>query len=480
MLVPKDPVTRNQWLFEQQWVQESMDELDEPDFDYEKREEKIRKLRIAALQEIWKARGFDGIQALLSKSGAAFTVGWHMPDGVIAAAEAAAFLERCLKSEEPDLIGKFDETLRGFLHQLQPDVRADLTRQLTKALPPNLVCRLLKRSPFEADTWTHVNEQGDAIREQYWREVVPGWLRKDSPDLNEAADRLLDARRPRAAFFAVHFALAELETSRLKRLLPEVGTCDAEEAGTYRMDGYHLSEALDILQKRSGVSEEEMSRLEFLFVRVLEHQPHRIPNLEKQLGKSPALYVQVLGLIYRRKDGGEDPPEWKVEDAERASARATAAYRLLANFRRIPGTDDNGKIDEEALRAWVRQSQSLCAQHGRAEIGDQKIGEILSAPIIGKDGIWPCEEVRKVLEECGTSELEEGFQLGVYNSRGVHARGDGGDQERALAEKYRNWARQLAFEYPHVAKVVEGIAQKYDREAAREDSDAAVRRRLGH
>jgi hypothetical protein len=153
---------------------------------------------------------------------------------------------------------------------------------------------------------------------------------------------------------------------------------------------------------------------------------------------------------------------------------------LLANFRRIPGSDDNGKIDEQALRDWVKQSQSLCAQYGRAEIGDQKIGEALSARIIGKDGVWPCEEVRKVLEECGTPELATGFQVGVYNSRGVHARGDGGNQERDLAATYRNWARRLAFEYPYVASVVEGIAERYDREAEMWDSEDAVRRRVGH
>src|SRR6266567_6083831 len=281
---------------------------------------------------------------------------------------------------------------------------------------------------------THVKNQGDAICEQYWREVVPGWMREDSPDINEVVDRLLDARRPRAAFFAIHFAVAELETSRLKRLLLEIGTCDAEEAGTYLMDGYHISEAFDILHKRTGVSEEEMVRLEFLFIHVLEHQSHGISNLEKQLGKSPALFVQVLGLRYRRHDGGEDPPEWKVADAEKASELATAAYRILVNFRRAPGTDDNGNIDEEALRTWVNQAQVLCAQHGRPEIGDQKIGEILSSPTVGKNGIWPREEVRKVLEECGTAELARGFQIGAYNSRGVHARGEGGDQERALAE----------------------------------------------
>lgn len=479
LLTPADVVERNRWLFEQQWVQESMDELEEPDFDYEKREEKIRKLRLAALNEIWNAKGFDGIRALLSKSGAAFTVGWHMAERMIAAG-AAAFLEQCLKAEDPDLIPKFDDVIRGFLLQLAPGSRADVTGALAKVLPAPMVLRVLKLSPFQGDTWAHVNAQGETMRDQYWREVLPAWLRKDSPDLSEAIDRLLEARRPRAAFFAVHFALAELETSRLVRLIQEVGTCDAEEGGTYRLEGHYLSEAFDTLQKRAGVSEDELARLEFLFIRVLEHEQHRIPNLEKQIGKSPALFVQALSLVYKRNDGGEDPPEWRVGEGEKSEALGTAAYRLLSNIKRIPGTDDNGKIDEAALRAWVKEAQDLCAKHSRPEIGDQKIGEILSAPVIGKDGVWPCEEVRAVLEECGTAEMAQGLQIAVYNSRGVHARGEHGEQERALAEKYRTWSRKLAFEFPYVANLVEGIAARYDHEAEWEISEAAIRRRLRH
>jgi hypothetical protein len=123
-------------------------------------------------------------------------------------------------------------------------------------------------------------------------------------------------------------------------------------------------------------------------------------------------------------------------------------------------------------------AQHLCLKFGRADFGDQKIGELLSAPKIGADGVWPCEQVRNVLEECSTTNLTDGFQIGAHNSRGVHARGEGGVQERALAERYRNWSLKLAFEYPHVASMVEGIAQTYDRQAEMEDSDAAIRRRL--
>jgi addiction module HigA family antidote len=480
LLMPSDLVTRNLWLFEQQWVQESFDEIEEADLDYEKREERIRSLRIAALQDVWKAKGFEGLQALLSKSGAALTIGWHMAEGVIPPTEASGFLERCVKVEGRDLVGKFDEAIRGFLLKVDSSVRADITQRLAQVLPAPLLCRFLRYSPFQRDTWEHVDAQGEAIREQYWRDVCPNWLRKDSPDLNEVVDRLLEARRPRAAFFAVHFAVGEVETSRLKRLLQEVGTNDSEASGTYQLEAHYLSDALTLLQKRAGVSEEEMARLEFLFVTALEHTSHRIPNLEKQVGKSPVPFVQALALIFRRNDGGEDPPELGARDAEHSSQVGTAAFRLLENVKRVPGTDDIGKIDEKALRAWVKEAQSLCVKYGRADIGDQRIGQLLSAPVIGADAIWPCEQVRNVLEECGTPNIATGVQIGVYNSRGVHFRGEGGEQERALAEKYRSWSRKLAFEYPYVANVVEGIAEGYDRQAEMEDSEAAVQRRLGH
>jgi len=480
LLTPTDLVTGSHWLFEQNWVQESFDEIEEPEFDYQKRDERIRGLRIAALQEIWATKGFEGIKALLAKSGAASTIGWHMAEGVIAPAEAAGFLEQCLRVEAQDLVDKCDQAVRGFLLKVDAGVRADLTERLPKVLPAPLLCRYMKCSPFLHETWVTVDAMGEDMREQYWNEVYPDWLRKDSPDLNEVVDRLLGVRRPRAAFFSVHFAFEELETSRLKRLLQEIGTCDTEVPGAYRMDAYHLSEALKILQSRAGVSEEEMARLEFLFITALEHTSHRIPNLEEQIGKSPALFVQVLALLYRRKDGGEDPPEWGVKDSDRRSALATAAYRLLQNIERIPGTDAAGKIDEDKLLAWVKEARDLCAKYGRAEIGDQQIGQILSAAPDGTDGVWPCQEVRNVLEECGTPDMARGVQVGVYNSRGAHARAEGGVQERGLAEKYRSHSRNLSFDHPFVADLVRRVAETYDREAEMWDSEAAVQRRLGH
>ena len=91
--------------------------------------------------------------------------------------------------------------------------------------------------------------------------------------------------------------------------------------------------------------------------------------------------------------------------------------------------------------------------------------------------LWP---VRSLLEEISSQDIAEGMAIGVYNSRGIHSREEGGNQERELVEKYLNWSRKLAFEYPYVANLVEQIAARYERDAAREDSESAVRKRLQH
>jgi addiction module HigA family antidote len=477
-LTPRDVAIRHQWLFAAHWLQESVEEMEDDRLDYQKREERVRNARVAALRDIWKEKRFDGIRELTVISGACGTIGLHLADGVIDEVDLREFLARCVAVDEPSIAGKFDELLRGLLGRLSRQMRLSAAGGLTGSLPANHMCRLFKALPFERDTWLLVDAQGPAVGEAYWRDVYPGWLHSESPDLNEAVDRLLEARRPRAAFHTVHMAFDNVETSRLKRLLEHAGTRDAEAAGSYRLDPYYISKALSTLNARSGVTRDEMARLEFLFVRALDRTEHSIPNLERQLVESPQLFVQVLALAFKRSDDGQDPPEWRIPNDEQRQALALAAYTLLDRITRIPGTDDNGTINAADLKTWVTETRALCVEHGRDAIGDQKIGQVLAVAPVGADGVWPCEPVRDVLEDVASQEIAIGMGVAVYNARGMHRIRDDAADERALAEKYRGWSRKLAFGHPYVATLLEDIAKRYDREAEREISDAAVRRRL--
>ena len=478
-LRPSDPVARYRWLFADAWIQESVGELEEYDFDYRKREDRIDKLRRDAMSEIVSERGMDGVLELVAASPVAGLVGQYAATCIIDEAERLNFISRCLSlPSEP--ARNPDACMRGFLSFIHHDEIAAILRNAAKNLSADKQVRLFICAPYEDSTWRLLDEYEEDVRAGYWENVFPHWGKHSASELHEMIDRLLEVKRPRAAFHAVHMSFDEIEATQLKRLLLNVATVAEEPDDHYALNRYYISEALKSLDGRPGMSRDEMAQLEFLFIDALDDSEHGIPNLEDQIANSPLSFVHAVALAYKRSDEEDDPPEWRIEDLEKKRALARAAHRLLDQIKKIPGSDENGEIDESALRTWLVEVRGLCREHSRLAIGDQQLGQLLSQAPAEKDGLWPCREVCQVMEEIASEEIAKGFLIGVYNSRGVHRRGEGGDQERALAAKYRAWAERLHFDYPYVGSVLERIASSYDHDAAQEDTEAKVRKRLRH
>jgi len=476
-LEPRDPVIRHAWLFAKQWVEESADEITDENYDFSQRAERIHKLRSDAMTQIWEEHGFDGIVLLVTDSSSPHTVGQYVASCVPGVEDSVNFLRRCL-SVTGDLEIKIDVCMQGFLLSLDAEGRSAVLSSVANDADVDRIVRLFRCAPFSEQTWRMLDQYSEEIHTRYWREVLPYWNRHSPSELIELIDRLLEVNRPRAAFHAVHMDWTEIETSRLKRLLHAVATTDSEPKGYYKLDAYDISAALQSLDGRAGVTPEEMAQLEFLFISALDHTEHGIPNLERQIAKSPAIFVYAVALAYKRRGDGEDPPEWRIEDPEQRTAVASAAYRLLDQIKRLPGTERDDTIKVEVLLAWVSEVRQLCAQHGRADMGDQCIGQLLSRASAEETAVWPCLPVCELMEMVASQQIAKGFRVGVLNARGFQWRGEGGAQERELAAKYRRWAQQLAFDYPYVSSVLESIATSYDREAEWQDSESRVQKRL--
>lgn len=477
-LRPNDPIIRHSWLFSDQWVQESIDEI-EDEYDYDKRRERIDRLRREAAIEIWNERGFGGITELLVGSRAAETIGRYAASCVTGVKPQVDFIRRCL-AVDGDLRSKAEWCLQGFLWGIADDSHAGVLKAAAKRLPAKELTRLFRCAPFQAATWRLMDDHGETIRAEYWKNVYPSLGRHTPTELTELIDRLLEAQRPRAAFHAVHMDFEDIETSRLGRLLRDIATVNAEPAGHYQLNPYYISEALDSLDGRAGVTRDEMAQLEFLFIYALDDSRHGIPNLESQIAESPSLFVQAVALAFKRSDEGEDPPEWRIENPEQRAAAASAAYRVLDQIERIPGRDESGRIEAADLVAWLREARRLCGEYARADVGDHCLGQLLAKAPEGENGLWPCEAVCEAMEELASPEIGNGFHLGVRNSRGAHYRGEGGQQERELAAKYRSLAERLRFDYPYVGGVLEGVAASYEGEAAWWDSEAIINKRIRH
>jgi addiction module HigA family antidote len=480
-LAPASAAARHAWLFAKPWIEESIEELDDVP-DYQRRAERVDQARAGAIAEVWAQERFDGIVALLRSGEATVHVGYHAIPCCPNTSDAAAFMHLCL-SLDASLAVKADGCMQGFL--MGPlERRGALIAALSANETLDAIARVFRCAPFENDTWRLLDDEryGEHVKDSYWRNVFPYSSRQHTEgELIELVDRLLAVGRPRAAFSAVHMDVERLETSRLKHLMQAIGTTNTEPEGSFPLSGYDIGEALKSLNSRSGVGRDEMAQLEFIFIEALDRHEHDygMPNLERQIAESPAAFVHAVALTYKRRDGGDDPPELTISDPKRRSLVGNLTHRLLDRASRMPGTDDHGKIDSLLLLNWITEVRQLLAQHGRVETGDQCIGNLLAKAPADENGVWPCRPVCEAMEAVAAEHIAKGFHMGVRNSRGAVWRGEGGTQERELAAKYRKWAEARAFEFPYVSSALEAVAQSYDREAEWEDSQTLVRRRLG-
>ena len=484
-LAPQDVLNRFEWLFRDSYVDESADELHDDARDFEKREERIAKLRAEALKAILHSRGIDGILDLAEMGKAAHTIGWLMASRVLPPDEVQAFILTTQSGANVNSLAR-KNLVFGAFGALSDETRTNLLRGIKSSLSQEEFAKLLELAPFRRSTWLLVDELDESSRNTYWSNVRPTWLRAVDEELNETVERLLTAKRPRAAFNCVHIAVKDLRPSLLFRLMTEVATGHEEQPGQYQLEPYSIDRAFALLDKSGEFSTEQMARLEFPYIDALAgkwgaSEPRGIPHLERYLETHPELFVQAVAWVYKRSDGGQDPEDMGLSDPELIQSRANRGYALLGALKRIPGRNKLDEVESDRLLSWISTVRQACAELGREKPGDHSIGKLLSHAPEGKDGVWPSEPVRDALERIGSEEVSRGVTMGRFNARGAHYRARGGGQERELAATYRRWANALQYSHPFVvSSILKHMVDTYEHEGQFHDSEDEIEQRLRH
>lgn len=480
-LEPTDVILRHAWLFKDSWIPESADEIWGEETDDQERQRRIDGMRAEALRDVYSKRGFAGVFDLASQGNAPGQVGWHMVRDVLPREDVGSFILAVWRSGSNRMSPEQESILRGALVALTPIERESLLSAPLADLDPTETTRLLLLAPFEPSTWRIVDRLPPDLRESYWANVRPNFVIEPREAMDEAVARFLEVKRPKAAFATARLAIKDLRPDLIVALLTEVARSidDAEE--DIRLNSHEIKKAFALLHADPAVSLEEKAKLEFAYIevlgRVLGSEESHIKSLERYIEMNPLLWVQALAWAYKRRNGGEDPPAFKLPEGRKDLAER--GYRLIESMRRIPGWGEDGAIDKKKLLSWLQAVRAASGEIDRLEICDIKLGGLFAHAPIGTDGIWPCEPVRDVIDDLNSREVFDGARTGIYNLRGVHWRGEGGAQERELAAKYCAWGDALRYTHPHLSSsLLTAIAQVYEKEAEREDAEAGIRRRL--
>lgn len=474
-LEPTDVVIRHEWLFKYEWVEESDIEMESEEPDYTTYSIRIEALRLEAIETIMHDRGLDGVLELASRGETAYLIGKLLFKTVGDHRKSLGLCKDILARGMLDDSRVHQLIISGLMLGLLHEQQANLIYELIDPKENKMNVLLLLLAPSCKEIWDIVEKLGFEAKESYWKETTPPIFYRDEKydHIQYALDHLVSANRPRAAFISIKYRLDIVPPKLLYRIVAKIATNSDEVMRGDLVERHHLEIAFNVLTASNEIPIDQMAGLEFQFIEILAIDRVGIPNLEKHIEVHPELFVQALVMTYKRSDGGEDPEELRA-----LNQRAKGGYRLLESLSAIPGHDSKGELNPDLIEAWVQKVRDLAGELARRDVCDNCLGTLFSKAPLGKDGIWPCEPVREVIERIWTEKFARSISIGLYNSRGVYSSSKGGDAERKLAEKYVKWATELEFSYPYVAEIHKQMAKYYQLDAVWEDEEAGISRRL--
>jgi hypothetical protein len=428
--------------------------------NWEEQHKKLGERRQQAIQEILNASGLQGVIDFVDAVESPNQVGWAL--GVIADNDIDLDLLPNYLDVENITYRQFTGSFVWSRYHRQGWQWVDGLDRTKWSLMQS--CQLLMYLPFEADTWHRASEWLGKSESTYWQKVPVNPYQSDSDPLF-AIDKLLEAARPQAAIDCLHYRLHKklpLDSERTVRaLLDAVSTTES----TATMDSYHVTELIKALQNDSQTDQNDLFRVEWAYLPLLDRHSDAEPKLlETRIATQPEFFCEVIRLIYRSKD--EDRRD--KEPDEQRKAIATNAWRLLYEWKKPPGLQQDGSFSAKDFEAWLESVKKQCTESGHLEVAMIKIGEVLFYCPADPLGLWIAHAAASALNAKDADEMRSGFRTEVFNSRGVHWVDPTGKPERELATQWRKKADAVENAgFARFAATLRELAASYDRDAER-------------
>ncbi|WP_448647367.1 hypothetical protein [Pseudomonas mohnii] len=453
-LEPKNPMLRYKQLFSGRDYYRYYNSSE----SYEKSQERLSTDRRYAIEQILAVGGFDGVIEFASIVADSQYAGDALAD-LDGLSFDISVLPYLIESESSN-IKKF---VAGYAWRKRWKYGWEWFDNIDfSGWSPEQIASLLCMLPFDEEAWDRVEKKLGDNSGQYWKST-PANMYQAGEKTDFAVRKLLEYGRSDAAleaFIRDVYGKNELDPNLACDTLLLFGGNGSESK---RVDGFQIVEIIKSLQNNPSVDQEKLFRVEWMYLTLLDHSNNASPiTLERKLASDPEFFCTLIKAIYAPKDGqvDEDPT---VDDRN----IATNAYRLLSDWRLVPGTTVDNQFDATAFVEWLKKVDVLTQETGHFDVAMSSFGSVLIHAPSEKD-FWINHTVAKTLNERERESLRDGYAIATFNSRGVHWVDPEAKPERELAEKYRQKAEQAELSgYHRFATTLRGVAADYDRHAER-------------
>lgn len=234
---------------------------------------------------------------------------------------------------------------------------------------------------------------------------------------------------------------------------------------------YEFKEVLEWIESQKDVSDDVIMKLEMPYVLALDGSLSDW-KLYDIILNSPQFIADLVDCIYLSEDPEKRAEEENsIKQDENRSALARLGYHILSEFHTMPCTDKNGTIHEDDLREYVKTLREIGSEKKKLKMTDHTIGQLLAhCPKITTD--YPPVIICEIIDGVDSENICEGFRIELYNRMGSTVRMpyDGGYIEHNRSERFMEFAKQMQFKYPVMAKIYQDLSEEYNVEAVKEDT----------
>lgn len=317
--------------------------------------------------------------------------------------------------------------------------------------------------PFTEETWKRSELLLKKHEVEYWSRANVNPYGSEG-DLNFPIGKLIQYGRPNETISCIHKILDDKKpldnAQTVKALLDAVSS--SEPANT--MDAHYTIEIIKALQNAPETNQDDLARVEFAYLPLLDRYQGASPKLlEQRLASDPNFFCEVIRLVYRSKNEGKSDKE----PTRQQKAIGENAFRLLHNWQTPPGLQLDGNFSKEHFSQWLASIKTSCLESGHLDVAFRHLGNVLIHCPPDSDGLWIKHAVAEALNARDAEEMRSGFRMGLFNTRGVHWVDPTGKPEKELAAKYRQQALDVEnHSYQRLAVTLRELADSYDREAS--------------
>lgn len=234
-----------------------------------------------------------------------------------------------------------------------------------------------------------------------------------------------------------------------------------------QMTAYHIERIFEKIYEdnfpRVEISQQVM-KLEIYFFPIFDNK-NGLRYLRHNLSIDPNLSAEFIKYAFKNENESKE----KVLN-ENEKRVAEISYSILSSVKFSPTNNGMGVIDQSTLKTWCNEYISAVTRNNQKKVGLRYLGHFLANTNIVKEGEFPQESVKQVIEAIFDEELLRGFLIEIVNSLGVRTISDGSDLLN-LARKYDDYAQNSKM-YPKTQKILNAIAESFYRDYESEKESA--------